>query len=245
MTLRGEGVLENDSRQWLPAMTLRRESVREVYDRLGRRLDILSFYEAPAIEALLENGKFEDARSVFELGCGTGRFAERLLKYKLLEKAGYEAYDLSPTMVRLARERLSRFGDRVKVHLTDGCLRLQLPSANVDRFVCNYVLDLLPVEDIELVVGEAHRILADGGQLCLISLTSGSTWGSRIMASTWQRLYSIVPKLVGGCRPVDLSRINRNEDWDIVFNQVIVSFGVPSQVVVARKFVAPDSWGNR
>jgi ubiquinone/menaquinone biosynthesis C-methylase UbiE len=216
-------------------IALTRKDVKEAYNRLGRTLDFLSFYEAPAVDALLEHGRFEEAASVFELGCGTGRFAERLLTYKLPEKANYQAYDLSPTMVCLAQERLSRFAERATVRLTDGCLRLQVQDGRFDRFVCNYVLDLLPAEDTELVVNEARRVLAQRGLLCLISLTHGTTWGSRLMASMWQRLYSIIPKLLGGCRPVELAWINQVNGWDLVFGQVIVSFGIPSQVVVARK----------
>jgi ubiquinone/menaquinone biosynthesis C-methylase UbiE len=221
-------------------MTLTRKDVREAYDRLGRTLDVLSFYEGPAVDALLEHGKFEEAASIFELGCGTGRFAERLLIHRLSERPIYQAYDLSPTMVRLATERLAKFAKRATVQLTDGCLRLQLQDGRFDRFVCNYVLDLLPAEDMELVVNEAHRVLAERGLFCVTSLTHGTTWGSRIMVSVWQRLYSIAPKLLGGCRPVELPWINQSKKWKIVFRQVIVSFGLPSLVVVARKVEAPE-----
>lgn len=45
------------------------------------------------------DGAFETATHVFELGCGTGRFAERLLERHLPATARYKGIDLGPTMV--------------------------------------------------------------------------------------------------------------------------------------------------
>lgn len=42
-----------------------------------------------ATEALIQNCEFDRVRSVFELGCGTGRFAERLLERYLPANARY------------------------------------------------------------------------------------------------------------------------------------------------------------
>ena len=44
-----------------------------------------------------------------------------------------------------------------------------------DRFVSNYVFDLLSGEDIHALLKEAHRVLVPDGYLCASSLTEGLT----------------------------------------------------------------------
>jgi ubiquinone/menaquinone biosynthesis C-methylase UbiE len=214
---------------------LSREQVRSFYDRFGTKQDWQRFYEGPAIRDLLAHGAFERGRAIFELGCGTGWFAQELLTRYLTESATYVCFDLSSTMVTLARNRLAKFGKRVDVHLTDGSLKLPLPDLQFDRFVSNYVLDLLPPEDIHVVLQEAHHILTPGGRLCLISLTGGFSPLSRTLIWLWKLLFSVRPSLVGGCRPVELLDFISEKTWEVVHHNSVVTFGVPSEVLVACK----------
>jgi ubiquinone/menaquinone biosynthesis C-methylase UbiE len=219
---------------WVPYM-LSREQVRSFYDQFGAKQDWQRFYEGPAIRDLLAHGAFEKARAVFEFGCGTGWFAEHLLAYHLPESATYLCFDLSSTMVTLTKARLAKYGNRAQVHLTDGSLELPLPDLEFNRFVSNYVLDLLPPEDIHIVLQEAHRILTPGGRLCLISLTHGLSPLSRTLSWVWKLLFSVRPSLVGGCRPVELLEFISKKMWQVVHHHSVVTFGIPSEVVVACK----------
>jgi len=102
------------------ARTLAPDQARRVYDRIGSLQDSQAFYEDRATDLLVEYGEFASARRVFEFGCGTGRFAARLLAQELPFEAAYDAVDLSPNMVRLAKERLAPFAPRVRVEVSDG-----------------------------------------------------------------------------------------------------------------------------
>src|SRR5260370_853167 len=147
---------------------LSRSQARAFYDRFGTKQDSQAFYEDPAIDELLRHADFESAEVVCEVGCGTGRVAGRLLGEKLPPTARYLGWDLSPTMVGLARQRLAPFGERARVELTEGMPSLPLPSNSVDRFLSTYVFDLLPYDEIEAGLAEAHRVLRTGGKLCLV-----------------------------------------------------------------------------
>jgi ubiquinone/menaquinone biosynthesis C-methylase UbiE len=214
---------------------LSRDEIRIFYDRFGTKQDWQRFYEGPALRDLLKNGRFDSAGSVFELGCGTGAFARQLLADYLPTEGSYLGVDISSTMVALARERLARFKGRAEVRLTDGSLRYELPGESFDRFVSNYVLDLLPPEDIGEVLHEAHRLIRPDGRLCLMSLTHGRTWPSRLLTGAWDRLHRLRPGLVGGCRPVELLEFVRGNSWGIDYQNVVTAFGISSEVVVASK----------
>jgi ubiquinone/menaquinone biosynthesis C-methylase UbiE len=214
--------------------TLTREEARRVYDRIGSLQDTQAFYEDRATDELIRAAALASAQSVFELGCGTGRFAERILRSELPPTATYRGIDLSPNMVRLAKSRLVAFGSRAEVHLSNGEPPVGEPSAAYDRFVSNYVVDLLSEDDAIAVVREAHRMLRPGGLLCLCSLTHGVSLPSRMLLATWSALYSIRPSLVGGCRPVSLRELVSGDAWEIVHHARVSSFAVPCEVVIAR-----------
>ncbi|MFQ5509503.1 MAG: class I SAM-dependent methyltransferase [Leptospirillia bacterium] len=210
-----------------------RDQARDFYDGFGVRQDRQAWYESCGMNALAAHGGFGSARSVFELGVGTGRLAERLLSHYIPAHTQYLAVDLSATMAGLARTRLERFGERVRVKVSDGSLTIPLTDGEADRFISTYVLDLLSEADIHQVIGEARRILAPGGLLCLAGLTHGVSPVTRLSMALWRTAYRIRPKLVGGCRPLSMVDFLNPEEWEVRYREVTVAFGIPSEVVVA------------
>ena len=214
---------------------LSHQQARAFYDRFGAKQDSQRLYEDPATRVLVAQAHFEEAKAVFEFGCGTGRFAETLLADYLPQTAHYVGCDVSSTMVDLARHRLARFADRVEIRLTDGSPAIAAADAAFDRFVSNYVFDLLTPGDIALVLAEAHRVLTTDGRVCLSDLTHGTTAVSQLVMWAWTRIHRFRPQLVGGCRPVAVVDHLPEENWHVDHHRVIVSFGVPSEVLVAKK----------
>jgi len=214
---------------------LARSEARAFYDRLGARQDTQWWYEDPATDDLVAHADFAPARAVFELGCGTGRFAHRLLEHELSPAATYAGVDLSPVMVDLARKRLAAFGSRAGVRQSDGDLRFPETDAGQDRFVCNYVLDLLSEADIRAAISEAARMLADGGLLCVASLGAGRGPVSKGMAGLWRLVHRLRPAWLGGCRPLDLAPMLAPETWHVRHRRRIVAWGIPSEVIVAAR----------
>ena len=213
---------------------LTHEQAQAFYNWVGAKQDWQAFYEAKATRDLIAHASFETAQAVFEFGCGTGAFAERLLTAHLSQETRYVAVDSSTTMIRLARARLARFGSRVEVQQTDGTLRFEATSGFYDRFVSTYVADLLSASDIVEVLSEAHRLLRPEGLLCLVSLTSGPTWFSRLVTGLWTGIHRLSPSLVGGCRPQELPMLLPASGWQLVSVNVVTAFGIPSEMVVAK-----------
>lgn len=217
------------------AATLSYKDARRVYDRIGSFQDSQAFYEDRTTGELIEHGRFDEASTVFEFGCGTGRFAEGLLAERLPEAATYRGIDLSPTMVDLARSRLARFGSRAEVALSEGGPPATEPDEHYDRWLSNFVFDLLSEPDIEAVLAEAYRMLKPGGLLCLASLGTGNSWFTHAVAGGWATIHRLAPQLVGGCRPVDLRPFLTADRWSVVHHRSLASFLVPSDAIVAER----------
>lgn len=213
---------------------LSRAELRRLYDRIGARQDRLAFYRGPAVEALCAHGAFEGAASVFELGCGTGQLAARLLREQLPTNARYVGVDLSGRMVQRARNRLAPFGARAAVHQTDGRLAFGQKAHSWERVVTAYVLDLLAPDDIRAFLREAHRLLSSDGRLCLTSLSMGGTRLTRLVSAAWDGLHALRPTWVGGCRPVEVRRFLSANRWSIRRDVEVSAWGIPSTVVVAE-----------
>jgi ubiquinone/menaquinone biosynthesis C-methylase UbiE len=211
------------------------------YDLLGAGLDTQAFYETAALHDLVAHLQLARCQSVAEFGIGTGRLAVELLSAHVPAKAIYFGLDVSATMVCLAKSRLRPFGVRADVRQSDGTLRIDAADGTFDRFISTYVFDLLSDDDIRAVVKEARRVLRPDGLLGLASLTDGLSRLSRLVSTAWRGLHCISPWLVGGCRPIVLRDFLSNTEWRVEYRNIIVRFGVPSEVVVASPvFRAPN-----
>jgi ubiquinone/menaquinone biosynthesis C-methylase UbiE len=214
---------------------------RSYYDRFGKKQDAQGFYEDPALDDLIAHACFQDAQKVFEFGCGTGKFAARLLAEHLPASATYLGCDVSPTMIDLAAKRLALYAERAKAVRSDGAVQFPLPDQSVDRVVSSYVLDILSEEDTRRVFAEAHRVLTPGGKFCLASLTRGVTLPSRIVSLLWMAVFGMRASLVGGCRPIRLEPYIDQERWQLEHRRVVTPFGVPSEVLILSPKITPDN----
>lgn len=213
--------------------TLTFEEAKAYYDGFGAKQDSQVFYEGPAVKTLVENSYFDQAATVFEFGCGTGRFAQELLADHLPSNARYRGVDISTTMVQLATKRLRPFGPRATVAQISDETGIQLEGSSIDRFVSTYVFDLLPSVSAQKVLAQAHRALQANGLLCLVSITPGKSFVSRIVMETWGWIFSQKPSLVGGCRPTQLAELLPATEWQIRYQTVVVAWGIASEVVIA------------
>lgn len=162
------------------------EDAKRFYDRFGRFQD-LQFYERAALRHLVAHSDFEHASAVFEWGCGTGRLAHCLFKNHLADDASYVGIDVSTTMTKIARRRLSNWSGRAIVQQADGTAKLPCSDSTFDRFIATYVLDLLPESKINRVLSNAHQLLHPKGKLCIVTSTEGVTPVSRMLSSIWKR----------------------------------------------------------
>lgn len=212
------------------------ENAKRFYDRFGAMQD-RQFYERAPLNDLISHADFEHALSVFEVGCGTGRFAARLLAERLPPQAHYMGIDISTTMVEIAIRRLTRWSDRTKVEEADATRGLPYADGQFDRFVATYVFDLLPLSSIGLLLREAYRVLSPKGKLCVIASTEGIGPASRIVSKIWNAIYDRRPGLVGGCRPLHLSKLLNTPEWQFEYLQNRSSYGIASEILVATRTV--------
>jgi ubiquinone/menaquinone biosynthesis C-methylase UbiE len=218
--------------------TLSHDEAKAFYNWVGAKQDSQRFYEDAAIDDLISHAAFNEAHSVFEFGCGTGRLARRLLSDFLRADCRYLAVDISETMVRLARERLARWGARACIEQTSGDIHVALRKGSFDRLVTCYVLDLLSEADIRMFFAEGRRALEPNGLLCTVSMTRGASLPAKVVSTMWETLFRMSPKLVGGCRPLSVRDFLDESLWSLRYHNVVTRFGISSEIMFATRTAA-------
>lgn len=117
------------------------------YEKLAERYSAMvetkphnAYYERPATLSLLPSVR---GKRVLDAGCGPGVYAKILVR----RGAKVVGVDISPKMLRLARERV---GDKVKFHLADLTKPLKFLKDNsfdivISSLVVPYIFDLRPL----------------------------------------------------------------------------------------------------
>jgi SAM-dependent methyltransferase len=114
--------------------------------------------------------------TVLDYGCGPGNDVVGFLLYSGAAKV--IGLDVSPTSIRLARERVALHREvesRVQlVEISEGARRLPLEDGSVDHVNCQGVLH--HVSDPERVLRELHRVLRPAGRAVVMVYNRDSIW---------------------------------------------------------------------
>ena len=111
--------------------------------------------------SVLERLPLRGDEAVLDAGCGSGRVTEQLLDR--LPDGRVIALDASPSMVDAARDRLTRFGDRVAFVVADLGRPLPLEPASIDAILSTATLHW--VRDHDSVFRHLASPLRVGGRL--------------------------------------------------------------------------------
>lgn len=98
-------------------------------------------------------------KNVLDIGCGTGRWLERLLHAGVRSAAGI---DLSAAMLATARPKPSLSGRLVQAD----CLALPFRSLSADFVICSFVIGHIP--DLSILARELARVTRPGAD-CYIT----------------------------------------------------------------------------
>ena len=118
----------------------------------GTDLDWAGLWTGPFLIPLREAG----ARTVLELGCGTGNDAARLAAASF----SVTAIDLSGEAIGRA---LARFGSVARFVKADMTRRLPFPDGDFDAVMSNVAMHMFPDDVTRAVFAEVRRLVRPGG----------------------------------------------------------------------------------
>ena len=161
-----------------PRTPLALEAYETLAEAYAARIDTKphnAYYERPATLSLMPEVR---GLSVLDAGCGPGVYLEWLLAHG----AEVTGLDVSPTMIRLARERAGSAPALIEHNLSDPMPFLA--DGSVDLVLSSLALDY--IRDWEPVFREFHRILKPRGPLIFSMEHPGSRWRMKYMRSYFE-----------------------------------------------------------
>jgi len=204
--------------------------IGQVYDGIAGIYNLWGkLTESHARDRALELAEIQDGQHILEVAVGTG-----LAFYEIVRRNPYGrnlGIDMSKGMLEKAEQRLGTLGQMNYSLRVGTAFDLQLENESVDILMNNYMFDLIAFEDMGRVLVEFRRVLRKGGKLILVNMTRGERWGSQI----YDWIYNRSPKLMGGCRGVELSDKLQQYDFQVDVREYYQQLLFPSEVIRAYK----------
>ena len=206
------------------------KEVAGVYDALSPMYNLWGrMTESRARDRAIELADIKDNQDVLEVAVGTGiAFYEMVKRNPTGRSVGV---DLSEGMLSKARKRLRGLKGANYELKTGSALRLEEQDGSFDLLMNNYMFDLMAFEEMDTVLQEFKRVLRTGGKLVLVNMTVGEKFGTDIY--TW--IYRISPKLMGGCRGIQLSEKLKVHGFNVKLREYYQQLLFPSEVILAEK----------
>ena len=209
---------------------LKKAQVAKVYRRIAPSYDLWArLTESKARNRCLDLADIQDGESILEVAVGTGLAFVEILS--LNPTGRNEGIDLTEEMLTRAKQKAEQLGiQNYNLRLGDA-YDLDYPDKSFDVVINNYMFDLLPEDDFELVLGEFKRVLRPGGRLAMVNMTKCEHWYN----SLWELIYRLNPALLGGCRGVFLEPYLESAGFVETQREFISQVTFPSEVVYGRK----------
>lgn len=209
------------------------ETNRSFYDRISHSYDLLADAGEHAAREQGEQAlKLQPGESVLEIGFGTGNSLAAFLEATGM--AGMVAgIDISPRMREVAEEKLRAKGLAGRAALKIGDAR-QLPYEDncFDAAFMSFTLELIPPDDIPLVLAELRRVLKPEGRLAVVAMATVPE-GERasVLEKTYIWMHRHFPHIVD-CRPIDLCRLLGNAQFEVASAEDVEIWTMPVRIAV-------------
>jgi len=205
------------------------ENVKTNYSKVAWFYDVWGkCTESKAADKVLEFAHIQNGESVLEVAIGTGVFFERIVK--LNSNGSCEGIELSASMKELADKRLINYETNYKIS-QGSAYNLPFNNSTFDLLVNNFMIDLLPENDFDKVLTEFNRVLKPNGRAVISTMTFGKSGLNKI----WDFIAKTMPKLLTGCRPVDISSNLRNCGFIIIEEAFVSQNTFPTLIISALK----------
>jgi len=208
------------------------DKIRKVYNIFSRIYFLAAPLEKKARMRGLELAQIKPTDRILEVATGLGDTFLEMLKRVDPANTVY-GVDLSPAMLEKTRKRVVKNGYK-NFDLREGDARhLPFAADTFDVVYSSYMLDLIPLADLPVVLGEFHRVLKTDGRLVLVNFSKRDS--SPIF---YEKIYRWMPYLLGGCRPVLMESCVKQVGFSDVHREFL-NMPISSEIVTAVKRTPP------
>jgi ubiquinone/menaquinone biosynthesis C-methylase UbiE len=194
-----------------------------VYDIWGK------LTESKAQRRCIELAAIQDGEAVLEVAVGTGLTFSHVLQRN--SSGINEGVDLTEAMLAQARKKAAQSGrSNYRLRIGDA-YALDFADNTFDVLINNYMFDLIPEKNFNLILAEFKRVLKPGGRLLLVNMAGNGRWYNKI----WEIIYRIQPSWLGGCRGVSMIAYVHAAGFRQTTREFVSQMTFPSEVIYGIK----------
>ena len=194
-----------------------------VYDLWGR------LAETRPRQRALELAAISDGEGVLEVAVGTG------LAFYQIVKANPHGHnvgiDIAERMLARTRQRLCSLRTGRYQLLQASASQIPLADRTVDVLLNGYMFDLIPFAGMGRILAEFLRVLKPDGRLVLVDMTPGES----LVGSIFDRMANLSPRLMGGCRSVQMTGILSANGFQVLVREYMEQLFFPSEIILAKR----------
>ena len=201
-----------------------------LYDSMAWYYDVWAhFTEKKAQDKAIELSKIEDGLTILDVGVGTGKLFNRILKRN--PNGINIGIDISKGMLTKAKSKLSKQPSQNYSLEIGSAFDIKMDNHTVDILFNNYMFDLIPFNQMGSIIDEFFRVLKPGGKLVLVNMTKAE----RLGAGLYELIYRIYPLAMGGCRGVQQNNLLTEYGFKVITREYVQQMLFPSEVILATK----------
>lgn len=136
-------------------------------------------------------------------------------------------------MLNVCKKRLekSKLLDRVNLYCND-IFETNFTDSQFDIVFMSFTLELFDTPEIPALLSKIKTILKPGGKLGIISIFKADTNSFIIKLYEW--FHKKIPNYFD-CRPINAEDLIKNSGFEIIYKEISTLFGLPIEIVIAKK----------
>jgi len=210
-----------------------KQEAKAVYNRLSRWYDLLSgLAEGPNRKIGVQFLNAQPGERILEIGFGTGHQILAIAQAVGPTGSVY-GIDISEGMNRITQARIKKAGlsDRVVLTCQDAT-GLPYPLGFFDALFLSFTLELFDTPEIPLFLAECHRVVKDGGRICVVALAKRERDSGAVRLYEWAHLR--FPRAID-CRPIFAEKVLSEAGFLPGVIKWWSMFRLPVEVIIAKK----------
>ncbi len=214
-------------------VTRSKQAAKASYDMMSRWYDVLvGWGERKYRDVGLDKLRVAAGEQVLEIGFGTG-YCTLALARSVGSKGHVYGLDLSEGMRRITQSKIERAGltERVELKLGDAA-QFPFEPNSFDAVFTSFTLELFDTPEIPVVLQQCRNVLRSGGRIGVVAMSKEGKDTTARKFYEWG--HAKFPNYID-CRPIYVSRALEETGFQIVDRTTMPYWGLPVEIVVARK----------
>ena len=214
-------------------VTRSKQEAKASYNRMSKFYEIIAdCFEGKYTDIGLKKLNAKQGEIVLEIGFGTGQCIIDLA-HSVAPSGKVYGIDISEGMCTITNSKIKKagLGERVVLRCGDA-VNLPYDAYFFDAVFISFTLELFDTPEIPIVLHECHRVLRNGGRMCIVAMVKKEK--TNVIMSIYEWLHKRFANYFD-CRPIFVEDILLESRFQLSDTVEMSLFGLPIEIALVKK----------